>query len=177
MSVELRINITSNAPNTPYGGLLNITTTSVTQYELTGFMADYEYNITVRGVNCRNQEGRESDPQNLDKHQQDLQQEILFFPSGYHLKIVHAHLLFFLSWIATNNWYTWSHCLWRWDGISGEQLGKASSSLYRNVISVLLALIYSLWFVIINDKNLNFCYCSCLCLHGQLCPGRDQLVA
>ena len=115
--------------------------------------------------------------ENLDKHQQDLQQEILFFPSGYHLKIVHAHLLFFLSWIATNNWYTWSHCLWRWESISGEQLGKGISSLYRNVISVLLAFIYSLWFVIINDKNLNFCYCSCLCLHGQWCPGRDQLVA
>ena len=56
------INITTNAPQIPYGGLLNITTASVTQYELTGFMADYEYNITVRGVNCGSQEGRESEP-------------------------------------------------------------------------------------------------------------------
>ena len=51
------INITTNAPQTPYGGLLNITTANVTQYELTGFMTDYEYNITVRGVNCRRLEG------------------------------------------------------------------------------------------------------------------------
>ena len=56
------INITTNAPQTPYGGLLNITTASVTQHELTGFMAGYEYNITVRGVNCGSQEGRESEP-------------------------------------------------------------------------------------------------------------------
>ena len=56
------ISITTNAPQTPYGGLLNITTGSVTQHELTGFMADYEYNITVRGVNCGSQEGRESEP-------------------------------------------------------------------------------------------------------------------
>ena len=53
------INITTN---TPYGGLLNITNASVTQRELTGFMAGYEYNVTVRGVNCRSQEGRESEP-------------------------------------------------------------------------------------------------------------------
>ena len=56
------INITTNAPQTPYGGLLNTTTASVTQYELTGFIKDYEYNITVRGVNCGSQEGRESEP-------------------------------------------------------------------------------------------------------------------
>ena len=56
------INITTNAPQTPYGGLLNITTGSVTQYELSGFMANYEYNITVRGINCVSQEGRESEP-------------------------------------------------------------------------------------------------------------------
>ena len=56
------INITTNTPQTPYGGLLNITTGSVTWYELTGFMAGYEYNITVRGVNCGSQEGRESEP-------------------------------------------------------------------------------------------------------------------
>ena len=56
------INITTNAPQPPYGGLLNTTTASVTQYELTGFMTDYEYNITVRGVNCGSQEGRESEP-------------------------------------------------------------------------------------------------------------------
>ena len=55
------INITTNAPQTPYGGLLNITTASVTQHELTGFMAGYEYNITVRGVNCKSQEGSESE--------------------------------------------------------------------------------------------------------------------
>ena len=56
------INITTNAPQTPYGGLLNITTASVTQYELTGFMAGYEYNITVHGVNCVHQKGNDSDP-------------------------------------------------------------------------------------------------------------------
>ena len=54
------INITTNAPQTPYGGLLNITTGSVT-HELTGFMAGFEYNITVRGI-CGGQEGRESEP-------------------------------------------------------------------------------------------------------------------
>ena len=56
------INISTNATQTPYGGLLNITTASVTQYELTGFIAGYEYNITVRGVNCGSQEGTESEP-------------------------------------------------------------------------------------------------------------------
>ena len=56
------INITTNAPQTPYGGLLNITTGSVTQYELTGFIAEYDYNITVRGVNCGDLVGRESEP-------------------------------------------------------------------------------------------------------------------
>ena len=56
------INISTNAPQTPYGGLLNITTASATQYELTGFMTDYEYNITVRGVNCGSLEGNESEP-------------------------------------------------------------------------------------------------------------------
>ena len=53
------INITTNAPQIPYGGLLNI---SVTQHELTGFMAGFEYNITVRGVYCGGQKGRESEP-------------------------------------------------------------------------------------------------------------------
>ena len=58
------INITTNAPQTPYGGLLNITTASVAQYELIGFMADYEYNITVRGMtaDCGGLVGRESEP-------------------------------------------------------------------------------------------------------------------
>ena len=56
------INITTNALKTPYGGLLNITNTSVTPYELTGFVADYEYNITVHGVNCGSQKGGESEP-------------------------------------------------------------------------------------------------------------------
>ena len=56
------ISITTNAPQTPYGGLLNIATASVTQYELTGFMAGYEYNITIRGVNCGGLMGRESEP-------------------------------------------------------------------------------------------------------------------
>ena len=56
------ISIATNAPHIPYRGLLNITSTSATQYELTGFVAGYEYNITVRGVNCGSQEGRESEP-------------------------------------------------------------------------------------------------------------------
>ena len=56
------ISITTNDPQTPYGGLLNITTASVTQHELTGFMTGYDYNITIRGVNCVNLEGTESEP-------------------------------------------------------------------------------------------------------------------
>ena len=56
------VNITTNAPQTPYGGLLNITTGSVIQHELTGFMTGYEYSITVRGFNCGSQEGKESEP-------------------------------------------------------------------------------------------------------------------
>ena len=55
------INITTNTPQTPYGELLNITTASVTQHELTGFLTGYEYDITVRG-NCGGQEGSESKP-------------------------------------------------------------------------------------------------------------------
>ena len=53
------INITTNTPQTLYDGILNITSSSVT---IAGFMANYEYNITVRGVNCGNQEGIESEP-------------------------------------------------------------------------------------------------------------------
>ena len=56
------ISINTNNPQPPYGGLLNITTPSVTQRELTGFQAGYEYTIRVRGVNCGSQEGSESEP-------------------------------------------------------------------------------------------------------------------
>ena len=58
------INITTNAPQTPYGGLLNITNTSATQRELTGFMAGYDYNITILGVtvDCGGLMGQESEP-------------------------------------------------------------------------------------------------------------------
>ena len=56
------INITTNAPQTPYGGLLNITTVSVTQHKLTGFLTGYEYNITIHGVNCQSLVGSESKP-------------------------------------------------------------------------------------------------------------------
>ena len=56
------ISITTNAPQTPYGRLLNITTGSATQHEMTGFLTGYEYNITVHGVNCGNLEGTESEP-------------------------------------------------------------------------------------------------------------------
>ena len=56
------LNITTNASKTPYWRILNITSTGVRQYKLTGYMADYEYNITVRGVNCGSQEGDESEP-------------------------------------------------------------------------------------------------------------------
>lgn len=59
------INITTNNPDPPYGGLLNITTANVTQRELTGFRAGYEYNITVRSVNCQSQEGNDSEPQKI----------------------------------------------------------------------------------------------------------------
>ena len=56
------INITTNDPDPPYGGLLNISNASATQRELTGFQAGYAYNITVRGVNCGSQKGSESQP-------------------------------------------------------------------------------------------------------------------
>ena len=56
------ISITTNDPQPPYGGLLNITDASVTQRELTGFQAGYEYTITVHGVNCGSQVGSESEP-------------------------------------------------------------------------------------------------------------------
>ena len=56
------VNITTNALRIPYGGLLNITTASVTQYELTGFQEGYDYNVTVHGVNCRSQKGHMSEP-------------------------------------------------------------------------------------------------------------------
>ena len=57
------INITTNSPQAPYGGRLKITTSSnITQQELTGFMADYEYNITVHGVNCKSMKGSECEP-------------------------------------------------------------------------------------------------------------------
>ena len=53
--------ITTNTTQTPYGGLLNITTASVKQYELTGFRAGYEYNVTVCSVNCGGQKGPEGE--------------------------------------------------------------------------------------------------------------------
>ena len=56
------MNITTNTSQTPYGGLVNITNASVTQYVLTGFIIGHEYNITVHGVNCGSQEGSESEP-------------------------------------------------------------------------------------------------------------------
>ena len=56
------IDITTNTSQIPYHQLLNITNTSVTQYEFTGFIVGHEYNITVHGVNCRSQEGGESEP-------------------------------------------------------------------------------------------------------------------
>ena len=51
------INLTTNALRIPYGGLLNITNASVTQYELTGFQAGYEYDITVCWCQLRESEG------------------------------------------------------------------------------------------------------------------------
>lgn len=57
------ITITTNVPQTPYDdGLLNVTIASVTEYTLTGFKPDYEYNITLRGVNCGSLEGGVSEP-------------------------------------------------------------------------------------------------------------------
>ena len=56
------INIATNDPQTPYGGQLNITTANITQQELSGFQTGYEYNITIRGVNCGSQMGSESKP-------------------------------------------------------------------------------------------------------------------
>ena len=56
------ISITTNAPQTPYGGLLNIMNASAMQQELTGFETGHGYDITIRGVNCRSQNGKESEP-------------------------------------------------------------------------------------------------------------------
>ena len=56
------INIATNDPQPPYGGLLNITTANATQRELTSFQAGYEYTITVHSINCGSQEGSESEP-------------------------------------------------------------------------------------------------------------------
>ena len=53
------INITTNDPDLPYERLLNITTSNVTQRGLT---AGHVYNFMVRGVNCGNQQGSESEP-------------------------------------------------------------------------------------------------------------------
>ena len=68
------INITTDASNTPYDGLLNITNASVLQRQLTGFIAAYNYNITIRGVtvNCGGLVGSESEtlqiiPQGIGK--------------------------------------------------------------------------------------------------------------
>ena len=54
--------ITTIAPQAPYGGLLNSATASIIQHDLTGFIPGYEYNITVRGVNCGSQKGSKSEP-------------------------------------------------------------------------------------------------------------------
>ena len=58
------VSIATIAPQKPHVELLNITTASTTQHELTGFMTGYEYNITVRGVmaNCGGLVGNESEP-------------------------------------------------------------------------------------------------------------------
>ena len=56
------INVTTNDPDPPYGGLLNITDASVTRRELTGFHTGYEYIIRIHGINCGSQEGSESEP-------------------------------------------------------------------------------------------------------------------
>ena len=73
-----RINITTNAPQTPYRGPLNITTPNVTQHELTGFLVGYEYNITVSGVIVRlgGEKWSESKP-------------LTIRPQGKHMFILH----------------------------------------------------------------------------------------
>ena len=72
------ISITTNAPQISYGGLLNITSASVTQYELTGFHSNSEYNITVRGVNCGSQDGRQSEPLKITPQGADTSQDTAF---------------------------------------------------------------------------------------------------
>jgi len=54
----------TNAPQLPSGGFVNITNASVTQYELTGFLSGFDYNIVVRGetTNCGGLVGRASEP-------------------------------------------------------------------------------------------------------------------
>ena len=77
------INITTNALHTPYGGLLNITTANITQHKLTGLIAESEYNITLYGVNCVNQQGKASEP-------------LIIRPQGRHpVNIVHSWCLTF----------------------------------------------------------------------------------
>ena len=72
---------TTNAPQAPYGGHLNITTASVTQHDLTGFMASYAYNITIRG-SCGNQIGSESNPLTI------IPQGLLVFFMCYMLQLL-----------------------------------------------------------------------------------------
>ena len=88
------ISITTNAPQTPYGGLLNITTASVTQYELTGFMADYEYNITMCGANCARGEAGEDElltitPQRM--YQSNFREIAVTFYNTVCKKLPHVH--------------------------------------------------------------------------------------
>ena len=56
------INITTNASQVPYGGHLEINTTSITEYELTGFLAGYEYNITICSVIAEQDDLKWSEP-------------------------------------------------------------------------------------------------------------------
>ena len=84
------ININTNAPQTPYEGLLNITTCSNTQQELTGFMVGYEYNITVRGI-CGGQEGSESEPLTVTPQGMCLQVKLyiyIYLYTPYNMRVV-----------------------------------------------------------------------------------------
>ena len=76
------ISITTNAFEAPYGGLLNITAANVTQYELTGFLAGYEYNITVWSV--------------IAKHGGLLRSEsepLTISPQGRHVCLLHIYIM------------------------------------------------------------------------------------
>ena len=88
------INIITNTPQTPYEGLLN--TGNVTQHEVTGFTAGYDYNITVNGVICGGLQGNKSEP--LTIKPEGIHCVIQNFKSYLGCNILISHVVFVLLW-------------------------------------------------------------------------------